>query len=284
MNNKTKGIMFMLIASLSFAIMTVFVKLSGDLPSTQKTFFRNLVTVVVALIPALKNKSKLFGKKENQGLLLIRSTLGTLGIVASFYAIDHLLLADATMLNKLSPFFVIIFSFLFLKEKITKAQFISLIIAFVGSLFIVKPSFNVSIIPALVAILGAICAGGAYTYVRTLRGREKNYTIVFYFSLFSCVSTSPFLFISYHPMTLIQLSSLLIAGVFASIAQMTLTTAYSYAPASDISIYDYTQIIFSAFLGMMLFNEAPDYLSIIGYILIIGSSAAAFLYEKSKGK
>lgn len=85
-------------------------------------------------------------------------------------------------------------------------------------------------------------------------------------------------------MTLIQLSSLLIAGVFASIAQMTLTTAYSYAPASDISIYDYTQIIFSAFLGMMLFNEAPDYLSIIGYILIIGSSAAAFLYEKSKGK
>src|SRR5690625_5229836 len=98
----------MIVSSIGFAIMTLFVKLSGDLPSIQKTFFRNFVSAIIAFIFVIYNKERLFGKRENQLVLLGRSIFGTLGIIFLFYAIDHLVMSDADMLNKMSSFLVII--------------------------------------------------------------------------------------------------------------------------------------------------------------------------------
>ena len=142
-----------------------------------------------------RNKGIFFGKKENQKLLILRSTLGTLGILFNFYAIDKLVLSDATMLNKLSPFFSIIFATIFLKEKMKPRQGLVVSMActgaFIGSLFIIKPSFNLETIPALIGLLGGISAAGAYTCVRGLGNKEKPDTIVFYFSFFSSMVTFP---------------------------------------------------------------------------------------------
>ena len=136
-SNRSKGIIFIILSAFGFAMMSAFVKLSGDLPSLQKSFFRNLVASLIALSLIIKHKESFFGKRENQKILVLRSLFGTLGIVLNFYTIDKLVLSDANMLNKLSPFFVIIFSALFLKEKINTKQIISLIIAFLGALFII---------------------------------------------------------------------------------------------------------------------------------------------------
>ena len=125
LNNVVKGILLMLISSVVFAIMTLFVKLSGDLPSVQKTFFRNLVSLVIAFVLVIYYKESLFGKRENQLVLLSRSIFWTLGIIFLYYAIDHLVLSDADMLTKMSPFLVIIFSALFLKEKVLPFQSLS---------------------------------------------------------------------------------------------------------------------------------------------------------------
>ncbi|WP_024614800.1 DMT family transporter [Clostridium sp. Ade.TY] len=279
MNNKNKAIILMIISALSFAVMSTFVKLSGDLPSIQKSLFRNLVSCVVAFYVIKKSGDSLFGKKENRKYLFCRALLGTLGIIANYYAIEHLILADANMLNQLSPFFVIIFSSLFLKEKITKNQFIILITAFLGSLFIIRPSFSLSIIPALIGLSSAIFAGAAYTFVRFLGNREKGPTIVFFFSLFSILFTLPFVIVTFKPFSLIQLFYLLMAGVAASVAQFSLTSAYKYAPAKEISIYSYTQIIFTAFIGFILFGQVPTEFSLIGYLIVIGASIAMFIYN-----
>jgi len=117
MSNRIKGIILIILSAFGFAMMSAFVKLSGDLPSMQKAFFRNIVSFVIALGMIIYHKESFFGKKENQKLLIMRSTLGTLGVILNFYAIDHLILSDANMLNKLSPFFVILFFAIFLKEK-----------------------------------------------------------------------------------------------------------------------------------------------------------------------
>ena len=259
LSNRTKGILFLVFSAFGFAVMSAFVKLAGDLPSFQKTFFRNLVSCIIALFFIIKNKESFFGKKENQKVLLLRSALGTVGIVLNFYSIDKLVLSDANMLNKLSPFFVIIFSALFLSEKINFKQFIAIIIAFVGTLFIIKPSFNLDMIPAFMGILGAIFAAGAYTCLRVLGGREKHYTIVFYFSLFSLVVIFPFMMVVYTPMSIKQLFYLLMAGVFASIGQFGITIAYKYAPAKEISIFDYSNILFSAMISFLVFWSITGY-------------------------
>ena len=288
LSNRTKGILFLVFSAFGFAVMSAFVKLAGDLPSFQKTFFRNLVSCIVALFFIIKNKESFFGKKENQKVLLLRSALGTVGIVLNFYSIDKLVLSDANMLNKLSPFFVIIFSALFLSEKINFKQFIAIIIAFVGTLFIIKPSFNLDMIPAFMGILGAIFAAGAYTCLRVLGGREKHYTIVFYFSLFSLVVIFPFMMAVYTPMSIKQFFYLLMAGLFASIGQFGITIAYKYAPAKEISIFDYSNILFSAMISFLVFGVLPDTLSFIGYFIIFASSYYLYIcnqkLDKAEGK
>lgn len=284
LSNRNKGIFFIIISAFGFAMMSTFIKLSGNLPTFQKTFFRNLVSCIVALIFIIKHKESFFGKKENQKLLILRSIFGTLGIVLNFYSIDRLVLSDANMLNKLSPFFVIIFSALFLSEKINSKQITAIIIAFLGTLFIIKPSFNLEIIPSLAGVLGAICAAAAYTCLRNLGGKEKHYTIVFYFSLFSTIVIFPFMLASYTPMTMTQLLYLVLAGIFATIGQFGITIAYKYAAAKEISIFDYSNIIFSAIISIIIFGVLPDYLSFIGYIIIFSASFYMYLYNKKLDK
>ena len=215
-------------------------------------------------------------------MLLLRSTFGTLGILCNFYAVDHLLVSDASMLNKLSPFFVIIFSSLFLKEKANTIQKVTVVIAFIGSLFVIKPSIHfVSNINSFIGVLGAMGAGIAYTCVRKL-GQQgvAGAKIVFFFSLFSCLSVVPYLISHFQPMTLQQIGCLLMAGLMAAGGQFSITNAYTYAPAKEISIYDYTQVIFAALLGFFLLNQVPDVYSVIGYIIIIGVAFWNFMKQK----
>ena len=284
LSNRTKGIIFIIASAFGFAMMSAFVKLAGDLPSFQKTFFRNLVSCIIAAIFIIKNKESFFGKQDSQKILILRSIFGTIGIVLNFYAIDKLVLSDANMLNKLSPFFVIIFSALFLKERINVKQGIAIVIAFIGALFIIKPTFNLDVIPSLLGILGAICAAAAYTCLRVLGGKEKHYTVVFYFSLFSTVTIFPFMITVYKSMTMAQLIYLILAGVFASIGQFGVTLAYKYAPSKEISIFDYSNIIFSAIISFIIFGTFPDYLSILGYIIIFSASFYMFLYNNKLDK
>ena len=284
LSNITKVVLFIIMSAFGFAMMSAFVKLSGDLPSFQKTFFRNLTSCIIALILILINKESFFGKRENQKVLILRSLFGTLGIVFNFYAIDKLVLSDANMLNKLSPFFVIIFCAIFLKEKINMKQGISIIVAFIGALFIIKPQFNLDTLPYLIGVLGAIFAAAAYTCLRVLGGKEKYYTVVFYFSFFSTIVILPFMILVYKEMTLLQFIYLVLAGIFASIGQFGITIAYKYAKAKEISIFDYSNIIFSAIISILVFNVIPDSLSIIGYIIIFSVSLYMFLYNKKLDK
>lgn len=284
LSNRTKGVLFIIMSAFGFAMMSAFVKLSGDLPSFQKTFFRNITSCIIAFILIIVNKESFFGKLENQKTLILRSLFGTLGIVFNFYSIDKLVLSDANMLNKLSPFFVIIFSALFLKEKINIKQGLAIIVAFIGALFIIKPQFNFDIIPSLIGVLGAICAAAAYTCLRALGGKEKYYTIVFYFSFFSTITILPFMLIVYKEMSMLQFVCLILAGIFASIGQFGITIAYKYAKAKEISIFDYSNILFSAIISIVLFNVIPDYLSVIGYIIIFAVSLYMFLYNKKLDK
>lgn len=279
-----KGIICIIMSAFCFALMSFFVRMAGDLPPIQKSFFRNFVAAIFAGIILMKNVVPFHCKKENLGYMLGRSICGTIGILCNFYAVDHLVLADASMLNKMSPFFAVIFSYFLLKEKITVPQGLFVIGAFVGSLFVIKPTFsNMDLLPSLIGLCGGIGAGAAYTMVRKLGERgEKGPFIVFFFSTFSCVVTLPWLLFDYHPMSLAQIGILLFAGLSAAGGQFSITAAYCYAPAREISVYDYSQIIFSAGLGFFFFEQIPDLLSWIGYAVICLMAVAMFLYNNRR--
>ncbi|MFD2762025.1 DMT family transporter [Lentibacillus juripiscarius] len=284
MSDRNKGIVLLLISALGFSLMGAFVKLSGDLPTAQKAFFRNIVAAAITLGFVLHHKERLFGKKENQKLLLSRSALGAVGIVLNFYAIDHLVLSDAEMLNKLSPFILIIFSAIFLKETTRRFQVIAVLIAFIGALFIIQPEFSVAVFPYIIGVLGAVFAAGAYTLLRVLGNKEKHYTVVFYFSFFTTVVLLPFTVVFYEPMSLQQWILLLLAGACATVGQFGVTLAYKFAPASEISIFFYSTVVYSALLSIVLFGQIPTILSVIGYVIIFGASFYMFLKNNRMDK
>ena len=209
--------------------------------------------------------------RESRRFVLWRVVLGTLGLVCNFYAVSRINLADANMLNKLSPFFAVVFSTLLLKEKMRLRQLLIVLGAFAASLLIIKPSpANLQLLPSLVGALGGIAAGGAYTCLRgaTTHGAPRT-LVVFCFSAFSTLAMLPLALLNFTMPSPAQLLWLLLCGVFGACGQFSITAAYTFAPAREISVYDYSQIIFSALLGFFIFDQIPDGLSFLGYGLIL---------------
>lgn len=285
LDNKTKGIFFMLISSLGFSFMAVSIKYVSDIPLFEKIFFRNLVSLFVALwgMRHMKSFSVLLGQKGNRMYLLGRSVAGLLGVITNFYAIAHLPLANANILNKLSPFVVLFLSAYFLKEKIRKIQIAGFFISFFGVMLIIKPTLDFDILPSLSALASAVCAGTAYTFVRTLGNRKENpSTIVFVFSLISVLGIFPFMMLNYVQPTLKEFLILLSIGVFATFGQFGLTYAYKYSKASEVSIYTYSSIIFTVILGFLFFGEIPDMLTVIGGLIVIAVAIKLYFVFREK--
>ncbi len=286
-SDTTKGIILIISSAFCFAMMAVFVRLAGDIFFMQKAFFRNAVAFAVALVSLFfepKSNKSIFSAMGKSTLLFLflRSLAGTVGIFGNFYAVDHLILSDAAILNKMAPFFTILFSFILLKEKIKLIPLMAILFAFFGAILIIKPSFDFSkMIPTLSGFLGGLGAGFAYTCVRKLSTLGcKGKIVILFFSGFSMLASLPYMILNFNPMTLSQTFCLVMAGICATGGQFTITAAYFHAPAGKISIYDYSQIIFSALLGLLIFGQLPDILSFAGYVIIIAMATVNFFFNR----
>ena len=270
--------------------MGMFVRLADDfggaIPFTQKSFFRNIVAVVVAGVVFARMYGRAGARPSREGRgrvalprdrmpwwpLVWRSVFGTIGIFGNFYALSHIPLGDACMLNKLSPFAAVVASWALLRERVTVRQGIAVVVAFVGAMFVVKPGFALAgeTVAALAGLAGGIAAGLAYTCVRRLGIMKVEPSfIVLFFSGFSTLVTLPFLLFDYHPMTWAQVAILFGAGVSATAGQFGITAAYRLAQPRELAVYDYTNVVFAALLGFAVFGQVPDIFSWIGIAIIV---------------
>lgn len=268
MENRKKGITLIILSSLFFALMASSVKMVGQLPLALKIFFRNGIGLI--FIYTIIRRKGISIVPVNKKMMALRSLFGLMGVALYYYALSQLPLSNAVILNKLSPFFVVVFSVLFLGERINKWQLGGLALALIGAIFVVNPTGDFPIFPSLIALLSAVTAGAAYTTIRKLSATDKPQVIVFYFCLVSSVSSIPFIPLeSWGMLTLTDIFYLVLIGVTALIAQLCMTNAYRHAPASELSIYTYLNIVFSTLLGIVLFNEFPSIVAIIGGAFII---------------
>lgn len=284
MKNRTKALIYILLSTLSFCLMSATVKYLKHVPVYEKVFYRNLVSLVMALYiihkSGIRKPSDIFGQKGHKRYLLLRSLLGLAGVVLNFYAISNLMLADSQILMRLSPVWVAVLALVFLREKLTRVQVVSAIIALVGAVLVVKPAFNFNLLPALAGVAASVAAGSAYTVVRYLSDKEKPATIIFYFSVLSVGALLPPVFLYSGLPDMKDLLLLILTGLFASGGQFGLTHAYKYSKASEVSIYTNTGIVFSAVLGFLIWGEIPDIYSGVGGVLIIGSAWMVYRWRK----
>ena len=278
-DKRLKGIISIMMSAAGFAGMSFFVKLSGKVPVIEKAMFRNAVALVVAYIIMRREGVSFYVEKKNRLPLFLRCFFGTAGLICNFWAIGYLKLGDSSILQKMAPFFSIVMSIFILQEKPNLTSIVSVLVALIGAAFVVKPGQGLLGLPALVGLLGGFCAGTAFTFVRKLGTHGvRGAQIVFYFSFISSIALLPICLLQFRPLSAEQLLFLTGAGLCAAVGQIFVTKAYSYAPAKEISVFDYSQVIFSAILGFVILGELPDIYSFIGYALIF--SMAIWKWKK----
>lgn len=283
--NPRKSIFFIVISSFWFSVMQVCVKLSGGhIPLMEQIFFRNLVTFIMTFFIIFKKKESFFGKKENRKYLFYRAFFGYTGVCCFFYATNHMSLSDSSILQKSSPIFITIFSAMFFNQALTKNKLVCVIVSFIGAMFVVRPQFNSQTIPALIGFLSAVLTALSHMALSHVNKYEKPYTIVFFFSLFSTLTSFPFVVMNFVMPSAYESLLLLGIGIFAGLGQTCLTMGYRYAPASEVSIYTYTSIIFASALSMIFFKQSIGLFSFIGIVLIFISSYYDYSLAKKKIK
>lgn len=278
LSSKVKGIFALVTSAFGFALMALCVRLcddyGGEISSFQKSFFRNAIALIIALVVFIRNYRHCSPSTltfKSLALLSARSLFGSVGIFANFYALSRITIAEGQTLNKTAPFFTVVFAYLFLRERVTARQLGALSIAFVGTILITKPGFaGEAAFPLAMGLLGGLGAGGAYTCVRALRNRGVDSAlIILFFSAFSCLASVPFMIHGFDPMTTVQVLILLGAGVGAAIGQFGVTLAYGFAAPREIAVYDYTNILFTALFGFLFFSQIPDFWSLFGFAAIL---------------
>lgn len=281
-DRKTKAVCLMLVSALSFSIMQIFVKLSSSEVATfEQVFFRNLISLIIAAVMVKREKLPVFQEiRRGSWALLGRSFFGFLGIVLFFYATSHARQADVAMLNRASPVFVTLFAGIFLKERITPVKIASTVLCLVGAYIAMQPSFDSNPLPLLSALAAAVVAGMAYTLLAYCKNFVSPSVIIFHFSAFSTICAGVLMLPSFVVPSPKVFLMLLMIGIFAAGGQFLLTYAYKMAPASEVSIYQYSGVVFTAGLSFVVLGESLSGSSIIGGLVILGAIFWVFEYHR----
>ncbi|WP_323592925.1 DMT family transporter [Aliarcobacter butzleri] len=278
----SKGIKYILLASFLFALMSVAAKqLSNSMSSVEVVFFRNIFGVIFILISIYRSPLKQLGGKF--WLLVFRGFIGFVALLFFFYNISNIPLGEAMTFSKTSTIFTAIFAYIFLKEKLGVRGWSGVFIGFIGILFITE--FNGTNLEKsdYLGILSGIGAALAYTSVRELRKYYDSRAIVLSFMAIGALGplilmiignfyTNPHLDFMLATFVMPQLSDwifILLLGTFATLAQIFMTKAYSFAKAGIIGTISYSDIAFSIILGTLLGDKIPSFLIVLGIILII---------------
>ena len=270
-----------------FSIMSVLVKWAGQtLPSQEIVFFRSAGVMGLALGHLRMEGIDPWG--NNRRLLLVRGLVGFVALSCFYYALTELPLPDATLIQYTNPIWTALLAAIFLGELLGIVEILGLIASLVGVVLIQQPTFlfgGQSRLPpdaVLVAICGAVAAAGAYVIVRRLRRTEHTLVVVFYFAFIATILSIPTAAPTAQWPTGLEWGILLGIGVVTYLAQVMLTRGLHLEKAGRATAISYLQIVFAFVWGMLLFGEYPTSLSVVGAVLIIGSTGAiAWLRSRS---
>ena len=278
-----RGILLMLLSSLTFAVMGGFVKILGkSLPPVELTFFRNIFGVAIILFALWHTPTKKKGGKPL--LLFFRGFIGFLALLAYFYNIAHIPLGVATTYNKTSPLFLAFFAWLFLNEKLPKTAILALIFGFIGIIFIAKPQGFMLSKYDILGIFSGIGAALAYTSIRELKNYYDTRVIALSFmgvgtigplvlmliaKFYNFDSSLDFIFAKFKMPQGKEWLYIVLIGITATISQLLMTKAYSLTKAGIVGTITYTQILFGVVIGILLGDKFPDIYTLLGMGLII---------------
>jgi drug/metabolite transporter (DMT)-like permease len=269
-----------------FSVMSLLVKVAGQrIPAMEIVLVRGVVSLALSYWMLRRAGIPPWG--SSRGLLLVRGMLGFGGLGCFYYALVHLPLAEATVIQYTNPLFTALLAAWLLRERIGRLEVACVAASLAGVLLIARPGFLVAAVdplpPAVVAIAvsGAVFSAAAYVTVRRLSRSEHPLVIVFYFPLVTVPATIPFVLVESVWPDAREWVLLVGIGVTTQIAQVYMTRGLQLVPAGRATAVGYMQIVFAGVWGALIFAEIPDVWSLSGASLIIGSSLALAFWRRS---
>ena len=278
-----KGIFLALFSTALFVFVGVLVRILSDTIDTfQILLFRQLVFIVL-LIPAIFSNWKILLKPNKVKLHLLRVSAAFIGLYFGYITVSNIAFADATALGFIQVLFVALISRLFLSEHISLTRLFTIIVGFIGVMFIVQPSFDdASFVYIALGMLAALGAAIAVICVRRVAQTEPKITLLAYQAIFvGLIAFVPTLYVWQWP-TKTEWLLLVLVGVISSIAQWVGISAYKLAEANVVSNVEYVKIINSLIIGYCLFAEVPNSYALLGTLILIASVAIPYLRQRSK--
>ncbi|EOB6678813.1 TPA: DMT family transporter [Vibrio vulnificus] len=282
------GVRYMILSALGFALMSASVKYVSvhGIPLFEIVAARALVSLIISYLDVKRKGISVWG--NNKRWLFARGAVGTMALMCVYYAVTALPLAEATILQYVHPVFTALLAVLFLKERVQPATLACIVLCLLGVFTMVYPSFDASGVGELpmlsvgIALLGAFGSSIAYVIVRKLSRTEDSSVIIFYFPLVALPVSAMLIGDDFVVPDVALILVLILVGIFTQIGQFGLTKAMQTQTAGNASAYSYVQIVFSALLGVVLFNEVPSIWTLLGGSLIVIGALTNVFGPKSK--
>ena len=269
------GVRYMILSAMGFALMSACVKYVSTygIPVFEIVAARALVSLILSYLDVKRKRISIWG--NNKPLLFLRGAVGTLALMCVYYSVTTLPLAEATILQYVHPVFTALLGLLFLKERIQTPTIMCIALCLLGLLVMVQPALNgnqvndLPLFSVATALLGAFGSSIAYVVVRKLSQTEDSSVIIFYFPLVALPISLVLIWGNFVWPSLFLTMMLILVGIFTQVGQYGLTKAMQTQAAGQASAYSYVQIVFSALIGVWLFNEVPSVWTYIGGSLIV---------------
>jgi len=293
--NVLKAVLLKLTSALMFSVMSAFVRYVSDVtPVGQIVFCRSFFAIIpVMLIYAWRGELMAAFRTSRPFGHFGRGAISVAGMFFNFAALARLPIVDVTTITFASPLITVALSAWILKERVRVYRWTAVAVGFVGVVVMLWPHLDVARYTgaaASAATLGALFAmGSAFTnagsvvQTRRLTDTETTSSIVLYFSLFCALGGLVTLPLGWIVPNGLQLTALILLGVFGGLSHILLTESYRYAPASLVAPLDYTALLWAFILGYWFFDELPTPTVYAGAAIVAGSGLFVIWREPQIG-
>lgn len=256
----------MFFATIFFMVVKIFVKMLPHIPPMEIVFFRCFISFLITYYLLKRKGHNILG--TNRSLLMMRGIFGTIGLYCYFVILQEIPLATASTLIYFTPLFTSLVGVFLLREKMSIIQWILLLIAFFGIILIQGFDSRVNIFYLLIGLGGSLCAAFAYSIIRYLRDKEHSLVLMIYFPMIAFPIGGLISIFNWVQPNLIDLSLLILIGVFTQFAQYFMTKAFQSEKVSKVSIVSYSELVFVLLIGNIFFDEKFEFLVYLGMILV----------------
>lgn len=272
------GVRYMLLATITFTLMKVFVKYITHIPPIEIILFRSIISLIISGLLLWKQNVPVFG--NNKPILIGRGLAGAVGLTLNFYLIQEIPLATVSVLTYMAPVFTTIIGIYIVREKVFPIQWLFFGISFAGILVVQGFDVRISGVHLLMGVATSFFMGLAYNFVRKLNTTEHPLVIIFYFPLVLMPISSIWSYFVWVQPKGWDWFYLLMVGICTQIAQFFMTKSYQSAELNKVSILNYLGLIYSLILGYFLFEETFNMLTIIGMALVIVGVIANMIFKR----